>query len=53
MMDEDLILALKRVVLAYYEGRDEMARIAMDALEEVKSAHDGRDAPPPEAELPP
>jgi len=32
-MDEDLIRALKRIVLAYDEGRDEMARIAMDALE--------------------
>lgn len=32
-MDEELIKALKRVVLAYYEGRDEMAKVAMDALE--------------------
>jgi hypothetical protein len=32
-MDEDLIRALKRIVLAHGQGRDEMARIAMDALE--------------------
>lgn len=51
-MEETLLGALRRVVLAYYEGRDRMAQIAMDALDEAGAgpARDGRNTPTPETE---
>ena len=48
-MEETLILALKRIVIAYDQGRNRMAEIAMDALDEAGAgpARDGRNTPPP------
>lgn len=51
-MEEPLIAVLKRIVLAYYEGRDRMAEIAMDALDDAGAgpAGDRRNTPPRETE---
>ena len=48
-MEEDLIGALKKIVIAYDQGRDRMAKIAMDALDAAGAgpAADGRNTPTP------
>lgn len=54
-MEKTLILALKRIVIAYDQGRDRMAEIAMDTLDEAGAgpAHDGRNTPTTETETSP
>lgn len=54
-MKEALIFALKKIVIAYGQGRNRMAEIAMDALDEAGAgpANDRRNTPTTETETQP